>query len=213
MRCVVFTKPPIPGTCKTRLIPALGPEGAAALHRAMAEDVLACAQNAGLSVELAVTGCADHPWFTQLSLPLSVQVEGDLGARMLAALTPGPAIALGTDSPTLPVEVLRSATQLQTDILLGPASDGGYWCIGWKTPQPALMREMPWSTDRVFPETVLRARQMGLGIQQLPTWYDVDTPAALAHLREHLRTLPPSVAPRTREFLHAAADRRPPRAP
>lgn len=203
-RVVVFAKAPVPGRVKTRLIPALGAEGAAALHLAMAEDVLDTCAEAGLAVTVALDGAQDHPWADALRARGCVvvpQVSGDLGARMEAALQPGPVLALGVDSPTLPAALLREAAALPAEVVLGPAFDGGYWLIGWRSPRPALLRGVPWSTDAVFAETVLRARAEGLSLHTLPFWYDVDTPEALALLRQHLRVLPAAVAARTRALL------------
>ncbi len=213
MRCVVFTKPPVPGTCKTRLIPALGAQGAADLHAAMALDVLDAAQRAGLAVEVSLAGDMDHPWVQSLGVPVSPQVSGDLGARMLAALGDGPAMALGTDAPTLPIDFMRQAAALQHPLVLGPAFDGGYWTLAWAKPIPELMQDMVWSTDSVLSETLLRARSLGIEPQLLPFWYDVDTPDALALLKQQLRILSPDTAPRTRSALHALGHRRSPHSP
>ncbi len=213
MRCVVFTKPPVPGTCKTRLIPALGAQGAAELHAAMALDVLETAQRAGLTVEVSLAGDMAHPWVKTLGVPVTPQVSGDLGARMLAALGDGPAMALGTDAPTLPVHFLEQAARLQAPVVLGPAFDGGYWTLAWARPLPELMQGMTWSTDTVLSETVSRARSLGVNPQLLPFWYDVDTPEVLALLKQQLRILPDDIAPRTRSALHALGQRRSPHPP
>ncbi|MFT5585811.1 MAG: rSAM/selenodomain-associated transferase 1 [Cognaticolwellia sp.] len=210
MRCVVFTKPPVPGTCKTRLIPAIGAQGAADLHAAMACDVLETAQRAGLSVQVSLAGDMDHPWVQTLGVPVTPQVSGDLGARMLAALGDGPAMALGTDAPTLPLSFLQQAAELSHPLVLGPAFDGGYWTLAWQRPIPELMQGMRWSTDSVLSETMLRARSLGVEPHLLPFWYDVDTPKALALLKQQLRILPEHIAPRTRSALHALGHQRSP---
>ena len=203
-RVVVFTRPPLPGQVKTRLIPALGPAGAARLHEAMAEDTLAAAR--GLNPVVALAGPLDHPWVDSLrarNIPVIPQVEGDLGARMAAALGEGPAMALGTDAPTLSPARLRAVAKRPGPLTLGPAFDGGYWLLAWARPLPSLLRDMPWSTAQVCAETELRARALGIRPRRLPFWYDVDTPTDLDLLRQHLRTLPPSVAPATRAALTA----------
>lgn len=201
-RVVVFTRPPVPGLVKTRLVPELGAEGAARLHAAMVEDTLALC--AGLPLTVALAGPMDHPWVATLEprgIPVIAQVEGDLGARMLAALGPGPALALGSDAPTLPAAWIRDAAESPGPLTLGPAFDGGYWLLAWERPTPALLEDMPWSTAAVCAETELRARALQIAPRRLPFWYDVDTPTDLALLRQHLRTLPPSVAPHTRAAL------------
>ncbi len=198
MKAIVFTKSPTPGAVKTRLIPELGAEGAAALHRAMTLDVLDTVRLAGLEIQVSLSGPAG--WF---DAPWQAQGEGDLGERMTRALKPGPALALGSDSPTLPIDYLRmAANALKThDVVVGPAFDGGYWTIGWREPVPALLEDIAWSTETVYAETVQRAGARGLSLCTLPFWYDVDTPTSLAFLRQHLRSLPPDTAYRTRRCL------------
>ena len=197
MKAVVFTRPPVPGAVKTRLVPALGAEGAARLHAAMAEDVVALVRAAGLELKVSVAGGLDHPWVRGLDCEVEAQVPGDLGARMRHALR-GPSLALGSDSPTLPLDLLRRLAAGQHELAVGPAFDGGYWGLAWRRPRPELLEGIPWSTDAVFAETVLRVDG---DLDVLPFWYDVDTPDALSLLRQHLRTLPSTVAPRTRACL------------
>ncbi len=194
----MFTRPPVPGTVKTRLIPALGPEGAAELHAAMAADVFALVRSCDLELTASIAGDLDHPWVQALDCPVEAQVQGDLGARMLHAMR-GPSVALGTDSPTLPPELLQRLAAGRHELAIGPAFDGGYWGIAWQRPHPELMAEMPWSTDAVLAETLLRAAHLDCDL--LPFWYDVDTPDALSMLRQSLRTLPSTVAPHTRACL------------
>ncbi len=198
MRAVVFTKEPVPGKVKTRLVPVLGERGAADLHTAMVGDVLDNARLAGLEVLVSLQGRPG--WF---DAPHQPQVEGDLGARMAHALRPGPVLALGTDSPTLPPELLRMAAEAldHHDLILGPAFDGGYWTIGWRQPCPALFEGIAWSTGTVYADTVEAAARLGLSLCTLPFWYDVDTPASLDFLDQHLRTLPLDTAHRTRRCL------------
>jgi rSAM/selenodomain-associated transferase 1 len=201
VKVVVFTKPPVPGTVKTRLIPALGSEGAAQLHTAMAEDVFELVRAAGLQLSVSLAGDPDHPWVRALDCPVEPQVQGDLGARMAHALREGPALALGTDAPTLPVDYLRRAARLEQDVVLGPAFDGGYWLIGWRRPRLELLQDITWSTDSVLTETMLAARRHDIPVGLLPFWYDVDTPDVLALLQQQLRFLPASLAPKTRACL------------
>lgn len=209
MKAVVFTKPPVPGTVKTRLMPALGADGAAQLHAAMAADVFDLVRAAGLELTVSLAGDVDHPWVRALDCPVERQVDGDLGARMAHALRDGPCLALGTDAPTLPVDVLRRAARLESEVVLGPAFDGGYWCLGWRAPRPELLQGIAWSTDTVLSDTMLLAHQHGIDVSLLPFWYDVDTPDVLALLRQQLRFLPASSAPRTRACLSTLTASRP----
>lgn len=201
-RVVVFTRPPISGLVKTRLIPALGADAAARLHLAMAEDTLGLLAEIPCTVALA--GPMDHPWVASLRArghEVIPQVEGDLGAKMLAAMGPGPALALGTDAPTLPAAWIREVAERPGPLTIGPAFDGGYTLLAWQSPLPFLLRAMPWSTDAVCAETELRARAQAIEVRRLPFWYDVDTATDLALLRQHLRTLPADIAPHTRAAL------------
>ena len=107
------------------------------------------------------------------------------------------------DSPTLPPAALRQAAERRADVILGPAFDGGYWCIGWRAPRPGLLAGVPWSTDETLAETVAAARRAGCSVDLLPFWYDIDSPADLTFLRQHLRVLPPHAAAHTRAALRA----------
>ncbi|MEY3211166.1 MAG: hypothetical protein RIT28_1647 [Pseudomonadota bacterium] len=202
LKTVMFFKVPIPGQVKTRLIPALGPEGAATLAEAMALDCLHTAMAAELNPEIAVAGPMDHPFVTGLvarGLKVSPQVEGDLGARMSAAMGPGPAMALGGDAPTLRVTQLQALARGSGHVNIGATEDGGYWGISWPARQDELLRDMPWSTANLCLETLLRASRLGLTVGLAPKGQDVDEPKDLLPLREAL--LQGAPAPRTRAAL------------
>ena len=112
------------------------------------------------------------------------QGEGDLGVRMESAFREafsrgaGRVVLLGTDCPGLDATVMRAAfTALRRkDLVLGPATDGGYWLIGLRRPAPALFADMPWSTDSVLARTLGRARSLGLSVRTLEPLPDVDRP-------------------------------------
>jgi rSAM/selenodomain-associated transferase 1 len=121
------------------------------------------------------------------AIALETQPEGDLGARMLAAMTAAhsPVIVIGTDCPALTGDHLRHAARaLQdgNDVVLTPAEDGGYVLIGVTRPLPELMTEMPWSTPQVMADTRARIAGHALRAHELPMLWDVDTPADLARL-------------------------------
>ena len=115
------------------------------------------------------------------------------------------AIALDSDSPTLPAaHLLEAVAQLdRADLVVGPSEDGGYYLIGLKQSQPDLFREIAWSTERVASQTVARAQALGLSVALLPAWYDVDIPADLDRLRSELATLPEETLPHTRRTLQS----------
>jgi uncharacterized protein len=189
----ILAKAPIPGFAKTRLIPALGEAGAAALQARLTERAVATAIAAGTGpVTLWAAPDAHHPAFAELAVRFGVglacQAEGDLGARMLAALTAanGPALVIGTDCPVLTAEHLRAAADVLrngTDVAVIPAEDGGYALIGMRAPYPELFADMGWSSAGVMDETRRRLAQLGLTWREPATLWDVDVPEDLARLR------------------------------
>lgn len=189
-----MAKAPVPGLAKTRLIPALGAEGAAALAARMLARTLAEALAAGLGpVTLCGAPQATHPAFAAVvpAGPVAAvdQGGGDLGARMLRAFERAlsehaGALVIGTDAPALDAAVLRAAhRQLQDhDAVIGPAHDGGYVLIGLRRAEPRLFGDMPWSTPQVLALTRERLREAGLRWSELPPLHDIDEPADLVHL-------------------------------
>lgn len=197
-RLVVFGKLPEPGRTKTRLSPVLGPHGAAELYHAFLDDTMDLAARVRADErELwiprrpgAESLAARYPWAR-----LRWQGPGDLGERLRrafgAAFQEGAdyVLALGSDHPTLPADYLeRGFSALKgAHLVLGPSVDGGYYAVALRRyawPRAAgLFRDIPWSTPRVLERTRERARADGLCHVELPTWYDVDEPAALRLLR------------------------------
>ena len=189
----ILAKAPVAGSVKTRLIPALGADGAAGLHARLIERTVATACVAAIGpVTLWVTPAAPHPCFTALTsrfqMALAAQPDGDLGTRMLAACqgAAGPAIVIGTDCPALTPTHLRQAADVLrdgTDVVVIPAEDGGYVLIGSRQPQPRLFDAMTWSTDTVVAETRRRLAELDLTWRELVPLWDVDRPEDLARLR------------------------------
>ena len=192
-RLVIFAKAPQPGMAKTRLIPALGAEGAADLARRMLAHTLRQALEAGVGpVELCMSPAPDDVAWQDFTLPKSVtrtdQGVGDLGQRMarvtLRVTRRQPVLLMGSDCPGLTAaHISEAARQLQAhDAVLMPVADGGYALIGVKSPCPELFTAMPWSTAVVAAETLRRMVAMGLHVWQGPRLRDIDEPADLAHL-------------------------------
>ncbi len=180
MRLVLFARYPTPGACKTRLIPALGADGAARVHKQLAERTLATLRASGQPVELHYTG-ADEAAFRQWlgdGIALVPQAEGDLTDRLMAALDPAPVIFFGSDTPDLEVHHVAAAAAAldQHQVVIGPADDGGYYLIGMKQPMPELLTDMPWSTDQVTSETLRRLSAKGSVPIMLETLHDCDRP-------------------------------------
>lgn len=204
----VFVRAPIPGRTKTRLSARIGAEAACALYRAFVEDTVdSLADLSELSLVLAATEM--HPFLEALAertgARLELQVEGDLGARMAAALASGlrhgtRALVVGSDAPTLPSGlVLEAARALDTcELVFGPAGDGGYVLVGArKVPRFAPVR---WSTRHALADSWEANGELVRGL--VAPWYDVDEAEDLALLRAHLR-LDRAAAPRTARALEA----------
>jgi rSAM/selenodomain-associated transferase 1 len=190
----VLAKAPLPGFAKTRLIPALGAEGAALLQARLVERAVAnaCAAVIG-PVTLWTTPDESHPLFQAIGahfgVALARQGDGDLGTRMLAAMAAAhtPALVIGTDCPALTSEHLRAAADILrggADAVVIPTEDGGYALIGMRAPARALFSDMQWSAPGVMEETRRRLSALGLTWQEPVTLWDVDLPEDLERLRE-----------------------------
>ena len=189
---IVMAKAPVPGFAKTRLIPALGADGAARLAQRLLEHTLDEARDARLGeITLACAPDTTHAAFTaQRGVTLVAQGEGDLGARMQRAFEHAFAqgaervLMIGTDAPALDAGMLRRAADAltTTDAVFVPAADGGYALIGLRRVLPALFNDMAWSTSAVMAITRERLAQAALRHTELPVVHDIDEPADLAHL-------------------------------
>jgi uncharacterized protein len=192
----VLAKAPLPGLAKTRLIPALGADGAAMLAARLIERAIATAQTAALGpVTLWCAPDESHPVFAAMpqkyGVALARQPDGDLGARMHEAAVAAnrPALVIGSDCPALTAAHLREAADAlrDHDAVLIPADDGGYVLIGLRQPCEALFSGMQWSVASVMAETRRRLRSLGLSWRELAPLWDIDTPENLARLqREEL---------------------------
>jgi rSAM/selenodomain-associated transferase 1 len=200
---VVFAKAPLPGYAKTRLVPALGAQGAARLARRLLEAALGAALDARIGPgELCCAPDGLHPAFADLArrteATLTGQGEGDLGARMARALARSlrehaGAIVIGTDAPALDAAYLRGAAAVLAnhDAVFGPARDGGYTLVGLRRPAPALFEGVDWSTAQVMAQTRARLARLGLRHAELAPLADIDEPADLRHLPAAWRPLRP----------------------
>ena len=209
----VMAKAPRAGAVKTRLCPPLSPREAAALARCFLRDRVAQVRElTGVSRIIAFTPASERGVFQRLApdFTLIAQHGTDLGARMRSTLATllasghRAAIAIGTDTPTLPTTVIQLAVDRiaspDVDVVLGPADDGGYYLIGARADHPMLFDDMPWSTSTILEITLQRARAAGLRTVCVNPWFDVDTPEDLTRLRAALADSP-DVAPATRRFL------------
>lgn len=203
VRVIVFAKAPLPGLAKTRLIPALGADGAARLAARMLDDTLAAACEARLGpIELCATPDPADPAWGCVAIPPDVertsQGDGDLGARMsraaARAITRGqPVLLIGTDCATMSAALLQAAAAAlhDADAIIHPSSDGGYVLLGLARFDARLFTRIEWSTASVAATTIARVRRLGWTLTLGATLHDIDLP-------EDLRFLPASAKGHTR---------------
>ena len=188
-RILVFSKAPVPGQVKTRLIPLLGQAGAASLYCTLLEHTLEKMTTSGLCpVELHCDPSTGHDYFQycrqRYAVTLRQQVAGDLGVRMSMALQrcladARAALLVGADCPALSARDIEQALeQLRrgADIVLGPARDGGYYLVGMHAPHDRLFTDIPWGSTQVLARTLQHAARLGLRTRLLDTRDDIDTP-------------------------------------
>ena len=184
----IFARAPLTGQAKTRLIPRLGPEGAAQFQAALIRRAVRTALDACLGpVSLWCAPDCSHPAFTasqaQFGVRLYPQAGVDLGTRMFNAFVAlcgtGDTLLIGTDCPALTATVLRDAARalhVGRDAAFVAAEDGGYVLVGLRRPVASLFHAMPWGTGRVMAETRERLRHAGLRWRELTPSWDVDRP-------------------------------------
>lgn len=189
---IQFAREPVAGAVKTRMIPHLSAQAACDLHSELVLWTTRSLLNANLGpVQLAVAGDATHPVFEccqQLGVArLSQQRGADLGERMYNALADGLAefekvLLVGSDCPAIDRKYLVQAVAglEQSDIVLGPASDGGYVLIGARRVSARLFAGVAWGGAAVFDETTRRLRQLAWSWSELPVLPDIDRPEDLA---------------------------------
>jgi rSAM/selenodomain-associated transferase 1 len=199
----VFVKEPRPGAVKSRLASALGAEAAAGVYRAIAEEVMRRTAPRRDEYDRVVAfdppsaGAAIGEWLGVTAGALLPQSTGDIGVRMERAFDElfrrgARRVALvGTDVPALAYEDVRDALESldEHDVALGPATDGGYYLIALKGPEPELFRGIRWSSPDVLTGTLERAARRGLGVRVLRTIGDVDTVEDLAAEWDRVRPL------------------------
>lgn len=179
----LFAKYPRAGEAKTRLAPLLGDAGAAKVHRRLVERTLATMRESGLPFAVYYTGAGADEFSAWLGADVHLvqQGSGDLGTRL--ARVSGPAIVLGADIPGLTAQHLRDAAKAldEVPVVIGPASDGGYYLLGFREQIPAIWRDMAWGTDVVLHDTEVRLRDLDLAYRKLGVLDDCDRPEDLAN--------------------------------
>jgi hypothetical protein len=228
----VMAKAPRAGKVKTRLAPALGMDGSAAINicflRDTTRNIADVAEQGNAAGLVCYTPVGDEAAFDGLlpeGFALIAQRGDAFGERLLAAAQDilacgfGAVCLIDSDSPTLPQSALvRAVDELLKPgdrVVLGGSDDGGYYLIGLKQAHAAPFERITWSTGSVYAETVERVRDAGIELVELPVWYDVDDAATLAVLEaELLQGKRPAfasgdgyAATATREFLQARSGR------
>ena len=181
---IVFAKPPLLGRVKTRLIPELGSESALNAHCEMVDLTLkkAAYLDCSSSLWLSEKSPEGVSWGQKYSLPVEVQRSGDLGIKMLDAISktlansPAKVVLIGSDCPILSQEDIRDALLWldQQDIVILPCEDGGYGLIGMKETHAELFSKISWGTPKVTSETLDRARNSNLSVKCGSVIWDVD---------------------------------------
>jgi uncharacterized protein len=204
---ILFTRYPTPGTTKTRLIPELGSEGAARIQRRMTEHVLSKAMDArsahGPSIEVRYEGGSRSRMENWLGAGIryTPQGSGHLGHRMGRALAEafekgaGAVVIIGSDIPGIDRHTIEKAffALAHRSVVLGPASDGGYYLLGMRGDIPPahrsrLLEGIPWGSGTVLSRTMDRAKRLNLAPWRLQTLRDVDRPGDLAVWDRALQT-------------------------
>lgn len=211
----MMAKAPRVGDAKTRLVPPLSETEAAALSgcfiRDTADNIIAAAQSGPIHGHVAYSPPEAEAIFRAM-LPEQIRLlpsrRGGLGYSLadavedLLAAGYGSVCLVNSDSPTLPTSVLMQAAQTLREsgdrVVLGPAEDGGYYCIGLKSPRSRLFEDIAWSTEQVLAQTLERAHEIGLDAAILPMWYDVDDLVSLRRLTKELLGSPIQENRRTR---------------
>jgi rSAM/selenodomain-associated transferase 1 len=211
----VMAKASEPGRTKTRLVPPLHSEEAAAFNTAFLKDVSANLQAAACAAPIRgymAFGPPGSESFFRETLPRDIGLIeawypnfGDCLFTAIAKLLAAghsSAVVLNSDSPTLPTSLLIEAADVLAQpgdrVVIGPACDGGYYLLGVKRQHRRLFEDVEWSTDRVKQQSIERAQEIGLEVYELPCWYDVDDLGALRILHAELfdgRSFDPELAP------------------
>ncbi len=194
---LLFTRYPQPGQSKTRLIPCLGARGAAELQRRMTEQLMAQLRElpvGRIGITIHYEGGDSEAMGKWLgSFAYERQAQGSLGARLRQAFALAfaagarRAVVIGSDCPALTSAHILAAFAGLTkhELVLGPATDGGYYLLGLRRPEAELFAAMPWGREELLARTVEKATALKLATLFLEPLSDVDRPEDLHHFRYH----------------------------
>jgi uncharacterized protein len=196
---ILFTRYPERGRTKTRLIPVMGATESARLQRELTIHILQVGKDFSVTTDTDFVVYYNGPHVKAMQQILGAefyyepQSEGDLGHRMFSAFASSlgqgrsRVVLIGSDCPGITGKVLESAfSRLKNhDLVLGPATDGGYYLIGLTAPYPELFQDMPWGTNTVLVKTQTKAEELGLRTAFLEPLTDIDRPEDL-HVWENI---------------------------
>ena len=196
---IVFTRYPEPGKTKTRLASSLGDKGAAGIQKELSENTLSRVRQLQkihpVDVRIYFAGGDLERMQAWLGSDLQYrhQKNGDLGERLISACADafGQAyrrvVVIGSDCPGITHHHLDLAftALLHKDLVLGPATDGGYYLIGLSREARSLFTRIPWGTDAVLAETIQAGEELGLSIEILEELSDVDRPEDLRYINHN----------------------------
>lgn len=193
----IFARTPVPGTVKSRLAPSIGEDDTAALYAAFLSDLFRRLRRIK-STRVTVFHAGDRLETLATLVPpgwrLEAQRGDDLGRRLANASahlldTADRAVIIGSDSPDVPIQYIRRAFQRlkHKDVVLGPATDGGYYLVGLRAPAPALFEGIAWGEDSVLKSTLGNVHRLGRSLHALPIWYDVDDEPSLRLMRTMIK--------------------------
>ena len=215
-----MAKQPRVGFTKTRLCPPFSLQQAADFYEALLLDTLdLVGRIPEIQLAIAITPASAINYFKKISPAGTIlfPVDGaDIGECLIKTtefLFSGgydQVIALNADGPSLPVDYLIQAFKLlnETDLVLGPGEDGGYYLVGLNKPSPEIFQHIDWSTALVLEQTLIGAKKLGLRYRLTPAWFDVDTINEVLRIKADLSQIPSTNLVHTRTFFeqNAGAD-------
>ena len=194
---ILFAKDPVEGKVKTRLQTLLDAKTACQFYLRILEDTIALMGSvADVDLFIGIHPANDSGYFDRFDSSHKIKTfnqEGaDLGQKMRHAFQQRfkerykSVVIIGADSPTLPVEYIEQALRTERQVVMGPCTDGGYYLVGMSQSFTEIFEGVPWGTDRVLSETLLKIQEVRASLELLPVWYDVDRPEDLHFLKTHL---------------------------
>ncbi|MBK7704263.1 MAG: TIGR04282 family arsenosugar biosynthesis glycosyltransferase [Acidobacteria bacterium] len=196
---IIMAKVPRPGTVKTRLEGVISSEACAELATAFLKDTVEKALRVCENTIIAFFPPTEKAAMTEVApehVRLFAQIGETLDERIVSAFQfafsegADSAVMIGTDSPTFPADHIEQAfefLELETDVVLGKTTDGGFYLIGLRGLDARVFNNVRWSTSRTFEDVYRNVMARGLHLREVPSWYDVDEPKDLEELFNELR--------------------------